>query len=869
MRDASLNTHLQMIVDRLLGTLPPTQIAFRVQLVDSDEVNGFSIAGGHIYMTRKLAAAARSDDELAGVLGHEIGHIISHQFAFETTREMKRLLGVTGLGDEADIRQKYEAMLDAEYKDKHPGLSETDRDQAEADQIGIYAMASAGYDAAAYSAFWDRTLFVQGKMGSRLGDLLGLTKPSQKRLRSMAAMVAALPGGCSRPNRTDSHEFAVWHQAVIANQASGAGEESAAFQDIKLTPPLHLGLERLRFSPDGKYILAQDASSIFVLDQDPLTVRYRIDIHEAMPANFSPDSQSITFSTPGLHTEQWSVQEKKLLAAHELLPHGDCYDTRLSPDGRSLLCVQLDVDIPMLGLTLLNTDDSATLWEKKGWLSPGFTLGFDLLMAKARGSRDPFFISSYSEDGNVLLFGGGDAKLAFDLKQRTAIKTGGSLKGSITGDYAFVGNDRLAGINRFEPKKSGLYSFPDGRLLQRVSMGFTAVKPVSHAGDAVRMLVYGLKDYQVGLVDLNTDKLLMATKTPALDAYDNLIVAESRGGAVVVAAIGETDASKQRHVMLPLSPLPYYPTAAFSPDGRYLALSAGKYGGVWDATSGKQLAYVHGFSDAAWTDSTTLFMDIPKENEVERHIAKMSMISKSVTSLSYKVTDEGHMRYGQLTEWKQDEKKKTWTLSLYDPATEAMIWNRSFPDRYFTYTASYGNRDLIFNFNLDTHTGKEAVKGNPALAAEANTVKDKKAARLIKVLDAKTGDDVGSLVVELPPNYAGTDGLNRCGDLLYVAGVDDRTAVYSISTGKRLRDVIGYVGAVDAATGRVFTSNRIGEGMVHDAQGLELAHYKLGAPIRFASFREGANLVTILTADQRVRTMQVIEQKVAMEPARQ
>lgn len=58
--------------------------SFCVTLVDSDEVNGFSIAGGHIYIHRKLAAVAKSDDELAGVIGHEIGHIISHQFAFET-----------------------------------------------------------------------------------------------------------------------------------------------------------------------------------------------------------------------------------------------------------------------------------------------------------------------------------------------------------------------------------------------------------------------------------------------------------------------------------------------------------------------------------------------------------------------------------------------------------------------------------------------------------------------------------------------------------------------------------------------------------------------------------------------------------------
>jgi hypothetical protein len=857
MRDTTLSAHLQTIVDRLVATLPPTQIPFRVELVDSDEINGFSIAGGHVYITRKLAAAAQSDDELAGVLGHEIGHIISHQFAFDTTREMKRLLGVDSVSDEADIRKKYEAMLDAEYKDKHPGLGETDREQAEADQIGIYAMAAAGYEPGAYSDFWDRALFVEGKTGSRLGDLLGLTKPNQKRLRSMAAMVAALPKGCGTARPPGTAEFAAWHRAVIANQQGGVLKESAALQDVKLTPPLHLTLEQLRFSPDGRFILAQDASSIFVLDRDPLAVRYRIDVHNAMPANFSPDSQSVTFSTPGLHTEQWSVKEKKLLAAHELLPRSECYDTRLAPDGRSLLCVQFDLETNRLGLVLMNTEDSAVLWENKTWMEPGFQLGFNLLAARAAGSNSPFFLSSYSSDENVLLFAGGDAKLAFDLRQRTLIKTGGGIRDNITGDYAFVGNDRIAGISRFDPKKSGLYSFPEGKTLQKVNMSFAGVKSVSHPGDALRMLAYGLKDYRVGLVDLTTERVLQGAKTPALDEYDSSLVAESRGGAVVVATIGDLDMSKQHHVLLPPSPLPFYPTAALSPDGRYLAVSAGRVGGIWETKTGKQVGLLRGFSDAVWTDNETLFMDIPKEDEVERHIGKLSMTAKAVTNLTYKVTDETHMRYGQLTDWKLDEKKKNWTLSLYNPATDAVVWSKNFPDRYFSYTASYGSRDLIFDFTLSTHTAKEALKENATLAAEAQAIKDKKTARLIKVLDAKTGEEAGALVVELPPNFGGIDGLNRCGDLLYVAGVDDRTAVYSISTGKRVRDLIGYVGAVDAGSGRVFTSNRVGEGVVYDAQGAEVMHYQLGEPIRFALFREGASLVTILTADQRLRTLSV------------
>jgi predicted Zn-dependent protease len=80
-RDPAENAYLQSIADRLLAVLPPTGIHFRLLMIDSPEINGFSLAGGRIYITRKLVANANSEDEVAAVIGHEMGHILSHQFA--------------------------------------------------------------------------------------------------------------------------------------------------------------------------------------------------------------------------------------------------------------------------------------------------------------------------------------------------------------------------------------------------------------------------------------------------------------------------------------------------------------------------------------------------------------------------------------------------------------------------------------------------------------------------------------------------------------------------------------------------------------------------------------------------------------------
>ena len=323
----------------------------------------------------------------------------------------------------------------------------------------------------------------------------------------------------------------------------------------------------------------------------------------------------------------------------------------------------------------------------------------------------------------------------------------------------------------------------------------------------------GLKDDNIGLVDLSSAKFMLAIKAQALDEFGDQVVAEARGGAVALAHLGSSDGKEQQqHLDLPLSPLPAYSVTAISPDGEYLALSTARLGGLWELTTGKRIGLIPGFTDAAWDDKGVLYVDVPKEGSAERHLAEISTTEKIVKNLPYLVNEHTHMRYGRLTDWKMDEKGKTWTLSMYEPSTNKVLWNRVFPERQFSYTASYGQRDLIFNFSLESRTCKDLLKANPTLAAQAQSIKDKKAGRLIQVLDGSSGVEKGSLVVELSANFAGTDGLNRAGDLLYIEGRDGRTAVYSLSAGVQVRSLIGEVRAVDPDTGRVFSANRIGEG---------------------------------------------------------
>src|SRR5215469_5426791 len=227
-RDPAQTAYLQAIVDKLAATLPDTHIRFRVQLIDSSAVNGFSLAGGRIYLTRKLAAEAKSDDELASVLGHEMGHIASHQFAFETSRDLKRLLGVSSVGDRADVFAKIQKLEDARLRSRSSSGGDDDDKQEEADHIGVYVIAAAGYRPQANAEFWDRMFFTKGKSGGTFSDFFGFTKPDERRLGKIPKLVAGLPPGCGGQEAVRAEGFAAWHQRVMENRTVEAAHIEGA-----------------------------------------------------------------------------------------------------------------------------------------------------------------------------------------------------------------------------------------------------------------------------------------------------------------------------------------------------------------------------------------------------------------------------------------------------------------------------------------------------------------------------------------------------------------------------------------------------------------------------------------------------------------
>ena len=152
------NPEVERYVDRIgrriLGATGPQSFDYRFFVVDDSQLNAFAVPGGSVYLYTGLIERAKSTDELAGVLGHEIVHIKARHMARSSGPDAISILSLlsmvllarTGAGGQAAgvVGQAVAATRQAAYSRQL---------EMEADTLGTRYMATAGFDPKGTIAF--------------------------------------------------------------------------------------------------------------------------------------------------------------------------------------------------------------------------------------------------------------------------------------------------------------------------------------------------------------------------------------------------------------------------------------------------------------------------------------------------------------------------------------------------------------------------------------------------------------------------------------------------------------------------------------------------------------------------------------------
>lgn len=153
-RDAALNQRVRRIGDRIVQAAGLTNRSWDYAVFVSDSPNAFVLPSGKIGVTTGLLALVRNDDQLAAVLGHEVGHVVGRHAAERYSSTALTSVGLQiAQGASGDYGQAVGSIggLAAQYGVLLPYSR---RDELEADRLGVDYLAAAGFRPTEAVALW-------------------------------------------------------------------------------------------------------------------------------------------------------------------------------------------------------------------------------------------------------------------------------------------------------------------------------------------------------------------------------------------------------------------------------------------------------------------------------------------------------------------------------------------------------------------------------------------------------------------------------------------------------------------------------------------------------------------------------------------
>lgn len=155
--DEQLQRYVTEVGQRMVAQIEPEvpgDLEWEFILLDSDVINAFALPGGKVFMTRGLASRFTDEAQLAGVLGHEIGHVTARHGNQRMSKQIgfNILIGAAAVGvgiadSDSDVRKYGQYAVPALAVGGNVVLLKYGRDEeSQADQLGVRYMARAGYN---------------------------------------------------------------------------------------------------------------------------------------------------------------------------------------------------------------------------------------------------------------------------------------------------------------------------------------------------------------------------------------------------------------------------------------------------------------------------------------------------------------------------------------------------------------------------------------------------------------------------------------------------------------------------------------------------------------------------------------------------
>ena len=158
--DPAITGYVQRLVERIVAASDTPDMPVNLRVVHTDAVNAFATAGGNVYVFTGLIAAAENEAQLAGVLAHEVSHVVARHVTEGASRQMKQqafaLIAGLGLSAAADLNREdtEKAVMASMAGAGLYGMKFGRQAETEADLLGSQYLWKAGWDPEAIANFF-------------------------------------------------------------------------------------------------------------------------------------------------------------------------------------------------------------------------------------------------------------------------------------------------------------------------------------------------------------------------------------------------------------------------------------------------------------------------------------------------------------------------------------------------------------------------------------------------------------------------------------------------------------------------------------------------------------------------------------------
>jgi predicted Zn-dependent protease len=169
------------------------KVPFTIRVIDSDEVNAFALPGGFFFVNSGLILAADEESELAGVMAHEMSHVIAHHAARQMTRAEYAQIGsiasmifLPGGWGGYGMYEGEQLLVPLSFLKFSRGF------EAEADYLGVQYMYKSGYDPQGMITMFEKLEALEKQKPGSLAKVFADHPPTPDRIVSIENEIATI-----------------------------------------------------------------------------------------------------------------------------------------------------------------------------------------------------------------------------------------------------------------------------------------------------------------------------------------------------------------------------------------------------------------------------------------------------------------------------------------------------------------------------------------------------------------------------------------------------------------------------------------------------------------------------------------------------